>query len=47
MDTILDKVKKVMEYKDDEINAIPYNLALIHYKRNYWKILYFLIKNKT
>ena len=43
---ILDKVEKVMEYKDDEINALPYSLALIHDKRTYWQYYISLLKTR-
>ncbi len=43
---ILDKVEKVMEYKDDEINALSYSLALIHDKRTYWQYYISLLKTR-
>ena len=35
-----------MEYKDDEINALSYSLALIHDKRTYWQYYISLLKTR-
>ena len=40
------KIKKIMEYTDDEINDLSYNLALQHDKRNYCQYYISLLKTK-
>ena len=40
------KVKKIMEYTDDEINDLPYDLALEFDKRNYCQYYTSLLKTK-
>ena len=40
------KVKKIMEYNDDEINTLPYELALQFDKRSYCQYYISLLRTK-
>ena len=43
---ILNKVKKIMYYNDEELNNLPYNSALKIDKRNYCNYYLSLLKTK-
>ena len=43
---IIDKVKNIMRYIDEEKNKLPYNLALQHDKRTYCQYYISLLKTK-
>ena len=40
------KVNNIMKYKDEEINVLPYNLAIIYDKRTYCEFYISLLKTK-
>ena len=42
---LIEKARKTMKFIDDEINKLPYELAIVCDKRKYFE--YFIIKNKT
>jgi len=41
-----EKVEKIMDYNDDEINSLPYKLALQHDKRSYCQYYISLLRTK-
>ena len=43
---IIEKVKKIMKYIDNEINFLPYKLALVYDKRTFFKFYISLLKTK-
>ena len=45
-DELLNKVRKIMKYNDEELNNLNYNLALKTDKRNYCQYYYSLLKTK-
>ena len=40
------KIEKILKYKDDEINILPYELALLYDKRTYFKYYFSLLKTQ-
>ena len=46
MKSKIDKINNIMKYIDEEINILPYNLALIYDKRSYCNYYISLLKTK-
>ena len=42
----IEKIKKIMEYTEDELNGLSYELALQYDKRTYWEYYISLLKTK-
>jgi len=40
------KLESIMDYTEEELNGLSYNLALINDKRTYWQLYISLIKTK-